>query len=74
MKTTRAKFVCSSVTETQDAKEVKAFPVKTGSEENDQFFKSSPGGELKLYITNLPAAEIFKPGKSFYVDMTPCED
>lgn len=71
---TRAKFVTQSITEYNGAKEVKATPVKTGSEENDQFWASSPGGDLRLYITNLPAAEMFKPGKSFYVDMTPAED
>jgi len=42
-------------------------PVTGGSEENEQFFDSTPGGEIRLDIVNLDAAKVFVPYKNVYV-------
>lgn len=46
-------------------------PVTSGSEENKQFFKATPSGEIVLRTVNEHAAEQFTPGAEFYVDFTP---
>ena len=85
MNQTRAKFRVDSVqiTEMQvynkATQEMKAtqvatiilHPVTGASKENEEFYASTPGGEIKLDIVNLPAAIIFKQGKEVYVDFTP---
>ena len=48
-------------------------PVTSGSEENDKFFKWTPGGAISLQIVNPEAAKEFQVGKSFYVDFTPAD-
>jgi hypothetical protein len=46
-------------------------PVTGGSEENDSFFKYTPGGKILLEVVNPAAAEQFVVGADFYVDFTP---
>ena len=48
-------------------------PVSNGSPENEKFFASTPGGEIKLWCTNLAASEQFQLGKEYYIDFTPAE-
>lgn len=39
--------------------------------ENNLFANQSPSGEFKLQIRNERAAEMFRPGRSYYVDISP---
>lgn len=90
MSTTRAKFVCNSVTETMGhrlnpetkqyepalQKTIKMAPVYGNGDpnhENSKFWDASPGGTFELNVINLPAAAIFKPGKEYYLDITPAD-
>lgn len=65
----RAKFVCSMKNDN-----VIAFnPVYSGSKENEQFFRATPGGQIMLNVVNEDAAKQFEPGKEYYVDFTPAD-
>lgn len=63
----RAKFRCNSV----EDQTVNLSPVIGGSEENDQFFKYTPFGEIKIGTINEAALAQFEPGKEYFVDFTP---
>ncbi len=69
----RAKFAVDSVTYTKDAGSVKLTPVISGSEENKQFYRWTPGGSISLEVVNLDAVRQFVPGNAVYVDFTPAE-
>lgn len=45
-----------------------------GSDENNTFAKFSPEANLEIAITNPDLVGTFKPGESFYLDFTPCND
>ncbi len=71
MNAVRAKFKCSSKTIYEgENKQVTLAPVTGGSEENKEFWKYSPSGEIKMTI-NGPASDLFEPGKEYYIDFTP---
>ena len=42
-------------------------PVYSGSPENEEFFKWTPGGDLSLSVVN-PDVE-FEPDKEYYIDI-----
>jgi len=67
----RAKMVCSFKDE--KSKNVHLYPVYTGSDENKQFFASTPGGTVSLNVLNDAAFTQFEQGKEYYVDFTPAE-
>lgn len=77
--TTRCKFHCASVTKRSnrgDAENPVVFEatfnaVYGDSEENKQFFKWTPTGQLSLGVYK---QDIFEPGKDYYLDITPCEN
>ena len=69
----RAKFKCEQVITFESGATVKLHPVHEGSEENEEFYKYTPGGELSLMTINLQAAKQFIPGKEYYIDITPAE-
>lgn len=46
-------------------------PVTSGSAENEQFYDSTPYGEIKLGTINLEAAALFPLMGEVYVDFTP---
>ncbi len=83
--TTRAKFRVDSVhlseesiynSEIRDSELKKVativlHPVTGESKENKEFYASTPGGEIRLDILNLPAALMFTQGKEIYVDFSP---
>ena len=73
MTTVRAKFNCISVTNTKDGATVKLSPVINGSDENKEFYRYTPGGEISLSTINTHAAKQFIPGSDYYVDFTPAE-
>lgn len=51
----------------------KLHPVTSGSDENKQFFRWTPGGEISLGTVSKEAGEYFKIGKEYYVDFTEVE-
>jgi len=65
-KTCRAKFKCESEKKTQYSRTYEFLPVVGGSEENDQFFKTTPGGEMAIIVANDGVS--FEVGKSYYLD------
>lgn len=71
-KTIRAKFNVTSITEygNQGGKQVTLSPVINGSEENKEFWKYTPSGEIKIHIENENA--IFEFGE-YYIDFTKAE-
>lgn len=70
--TVRAKFRVESVTSSANGtKTAKLFPVTSGSKENAEFYKWTPGGSIDLSTLNEAAAEQFVPGREFYVDFIP---
>ena len=71
MKTVRAKFKVSSLTQTEHGETIKLEPVRDGSEENKEFFKWTPAGQIEIGTVNSEAAKEFEVGKEFYVDFTP---
>lgn len=56
-----------------DVVDIQMSPVSGGSEENEKFFASTPGGVLTLTTVNKDAAAMFEQGKEYYVDFTPAE-
>jgi hypothetical protein len=74
----RAKFRCSGITKREHwDKSQAAFTydaefhaVTGGSEENKAFFAATPTGNLKLSTVR---ADLFEPGKDYYLDFTPAE-
>jgi hypothetical protein len=73
---TRAKFVCASKSDNGQTGENKGFtvslnPVTSGSAENEEFYRLTPGGSVTLSTINEAAADSFEVGKEYYVDFTP---
>lgn len=67
----RAKFVCESVTNFEGSKTAKLRAVYGTEEENSDFTKYTPNGSIEISITDdAPAANVFGPGKNYYVDFT----
>ncbi len=67
--TVRAKFSCTDLTNHEDGSQTANFAaVISGSEENEKFFKFTPGGSLSLYYAN-PSIK-FKIGKEYYIDIS----
>lgn len=70
----RAKFRCESVTEFVGQKRITLRAVSADEiEENRRYHKYTPSGEINITIDNPPAAAIFKPGESYYVDFLPIQ-
>lgn len=44
--------------------------VYSGSEENDKFFKATPGGHLDLFTVNKEFADTIELGKEYYIDIS----
>lgn len=71
----RAKMKCESKSDAADSNggDVRLFPVMSGSEENDSFYKYTPGGSLHLSTINQAAFDHFEVGKEYYIDIKPAE-
>jgi hypothetical protein len=67
----RCKFKLESVTHRKEHSELHFEPVTTGSPENAEFFKWTPGGDLKLSVVKRETAEKLVPGAEYYLDITP---
>jgi hypothetical protein len=77
MNQVRAKFVCNSVSKSKHWDASGRFlytaslsPVVSGSEENKQFFSSTPVGKIELGSFS---EDHFEPGKEYYVDFSKAE-
>ena len=65
--TVRAKFTCTELTLTTYGHRAKFSPVTSGSPENEQFYRYTPGGSLELgTLKEMP----FEVGKEYYLDIT----
>ena len=69
----RAKFECESVTLNKSGGSIELNPVSSGSPENEKFYKYTPGGQLRLEVVSLEIANTFKPGKEYYLDISPID-
>jgi len=49
---------------------VRLFPVTSGSPENNEFYKATPGGNLTLATINEAAFVQFTVDKEYYVDIS----
>ena len=69
----RTKFKCREVAHTEYGLRVSFEPVHSGSPENDQFFKNTPGGSIEIatITENTAINSRFRPGDEFYVDFRP---
>lgn len=67
----RCKVYCSYKQEANEGVHLHFTPVVEGSEENKQFFRWTPGGQVMFYTVNKEAAAKFEHGKQYYVDFTP---
>lgn len=63
----RCKFVCNY----KDGNNLHFSPVYAGSQENEEFFSATPGGQIGLYIVNDKALQQFEQGQEYYIDFTP---
>ncbi len=72
----RTKMNCQMTEVTPDGEggSVTLYPVTSGSPENDQFYKWTPGGSLKLSMINKRAFDQFVIGRSYYVDISPADE
>jgi len=73
---TRCKFRCNSVTKTLAVQspleyvyQAEFTAVTCGSKENENFFKWTPSGSLKIGVYK---NDIFQPGKEYYIDISEC--
>lgn len=68
----RAKFTCVAINPApgNDGKTIAFYPVVSGSEENAQFYKYTPGGGITMSTVNKAASAQFSVGKEYYVDFT----
>jgi len=74
MKTIRAKFTCTSLTE-EVWENTARFTAVVGTEgENKDFHEATPSGDLRISIKgDVPASDFFKVGKDYYLDFSRSE-
>lgn len=73
-----AKFECKTVKTHEVAQdelgyEIELEPVTSGSEENEEFYKWTPGGKLVLETVNERAGAQFRPGKEYMLTIEEAE-
>lgn len=69
----RAKFRVQQVAPSNNTDEyynITLYAVTSGSEENKEFFKWTPSGQITINTVNPAAAAQFKEGDELYVDFT----
>lgn len=70
---TRCKFVCRDKKIDENGATIYMSPVTSGSKENDEFFRYTPAGEIRIGIVSLETARQFEEGKEYYIDISPAE-
>lgn len=70
--TIRAKFQCHYIHKSDDglSRTVNLNAVTTGSPENEEWSKYTPGGQISIHISNPAAFNKFEQGKEYYVAFT----
>lgn len=68
--TVRAKFSCIQIEDEYGGSSVVFEPVRSGSEENREFFKYTPSGSIKLGVIGSSVSRQFQVGRDYYVDFT----
>jgi hypothetical protein len=53
----------------KDGSTVVLKPVLSGSEENEEFYKYTPSGEINLGLVIPEVAKFFIPGGEYYIDI-----
>jgi len=71
MPTVRAKFKVTEKVLTESGQRIKLNVVTSGSEENKEFFKWTPYGQLEMGTVNDEAANKFEVGKEYFIDFSP---
>ena len=66
----RCKFKAVSKTIFADYASVELIPVSTGSEENKNFYKYTPGGKINFDVINKAVSDDIIPGNEYYIDIT----
>jgi len=74
MKTIRAKFYCTNVSDDDYGQHISLSAVygtdDNDNEENNQFSDSTPSGNLTMQITNPTAKGFFKEAGEYYLDFS----
>ncbi len=75
LKTVRAKFRCSLVDEAYPGtNNVELDAEYSESPEDNQFSEATPSGRMEMLVSNPAVEGFFKPGKSYYLDITEVEE
>jgi len=64
----RCKVVCSAKIPSPEGIYLCFSPVISGSKENEEYFKYTPGGTIAFNLVRKETAEKFELGKEYYVD------
>lgn len=80
----RAKFTCGSAQpifsfakegDTSPSKQIAInlsfYPVYESEGPNKAWSEATPSGNLTMYVTNPAVFDAFKPGQSYYIDISP---
>lgn len=68
MQQVKAKVTCTDVSPFGGGKTVKFIPVNSKEGDNADYAAAAPAGHIELNINDgRPAADFFKPGKSYYL-------
>jgi hypothetical protein len=67
----RAKMQCWEVSQNGGTENIRLHAVTGGSDENKQWAKYTPCGDLTLSIDNPDAQGKFVQGKEYFIDITP---
>jgi len=72
----RAKFVCNSVKDMGWGKEAALTAVYAGNnnEEDNQFAKATPSGQITITVSNPTLSDFFKPQRNYYFDISECPE
>lgn len=73
----RAKFRVQQVASSNNTDEyynITLYAVTSGSDENKEFFKWTPSGQITINTVNPAAAAQFKEGDELYVDFIPTSE
>ena len=74
MRTVRAKFFCSAITEfAAGAKRVELETSYSDNPEDNQFSKFTPSGHVSMSVDNPDIDGFFVPGKSYFLDFSIAE-
>ncbi len=73
MSNMRAKFSCVSIEPTGDTSRISLKPVISGSAENRDFFRWTPGGSIDLQVVGSDTATQMEVGHDYFVDFTDAE-